>query len=104
MAATGQQAFTMAEDEFPRVVLETGLIFGLGFMGLRFILSAWMLWQSICCIRARQDAVPLLLCSFCIPLLLIGQMTMQGTVNGYGFIFTGLTLAAINTSAETELS
>ena len=104
MAATGQQVFTMAEDEFPRVVLETGLIFGLGFMGLRLVLSGWMLWQSIRCIRARQDAVPLLLCSFCIPLLLIGQMTMQGTVNGYGFIFTGLTLAAINTSAETELS
>ncbi len=102
MVSTGQQSFTMAEDEFPRVVLETGLVFGLGYMALRFVLCGWMLWQGVRCIRERRDAIPLLLCSFTVPMLLVGQLTLQGSINGYGWIFAGLTLAAINTSEECD--
>ncbi len=35
-------------------------------------------------------------------LLAAGQMTMQGSVNGFGWIYTGLTLAAIASSSELE--
>lgn len=99
-AATGVRQFTLAEDEFPRVVLESGLIMGLAYMALRYALSGWMLWRAVQCMRERQDAVPLLLCSFTVPLLLIGQITLQGSINGYGWIFTGLTLAALASSTE----
>ena len=102
--ATGHQSFTMAEDEFPRVVLETGLIGGLGYMALRFTLSGWLLWRSVRCVRERQDAIPLLLCSFTVPMLMAAQLTLQGSINGYGWIFTGLTLAAIHTSEECRAS
>jgi hypothetical protein len=102
--ATGDRSFTLAEEEFPRVVLEGGLIFGLGYMLLRYALCAWLFWQGVRCVRERRDAVPLMLFSFTGPLLMVGQMTMQGTINGYGWIFTGLTLAAIATSRESESS
>jgi len=101
-AATGNRAFTLAENEFPRVVLESGVILGLGYMVLRFALCGWMLWGAIRCIRQRRDAVPLLLLSFTAPLLVIGQVTLQGTINGYGWMFTGLTLAALATSGERD--
>jgi hypothetical protein len=102
VAATGNRTFTLAEDEFPRVVLESGLILGLGYMVLRYAICGWLLWQSVRCIRARRDAVPLMLCSFTAPLLLIGQITLQGSINGYGWMFTGLTLAAISSSKELD--
>lgn len=102
MAATGMRTFTLAEDEFPRVVLESGLILGLGYMALRYGLCGWLLWRGVQCMRERRDAVPLLLCSFTCPLLLIGQITLQGSINGYGWMFTGLTLAAIASSVEHD--
>ena len=101
-ASTGARQFTLAEDEFPRVVLESGLIMGLAYMALRYALSGWMLWQAVRCMRERQDAIPLLLCSFTVPLLLIGQITLQGSINGYGWIFTGMTLAALASSSERD--
>ncbi|HEX3132093.1 MAG TPA: hypothetical protein VHX44_00755, partial [Planctomycetota bacterium] len=83
-----------------RIVLEFGLILGLAYMALRYVLCGWMFWRAIQCVRQREDAVPLMLCSFTEPLLLIGQVTMQKSINGYGWMFTGLTLAAISSSTE----
>ena len=92
----------MAENEFPRVVLEGGLVLGMAYMLMRFALAGWMVWASMRCIRLRDDPVPLLLAPFSIVLLVTGQMTMQGSVNGFGWIYTGLTLAAIASSDELE--
>jgi hypothetical protein len=100
-ATTGARTLNLAEDEFPRIVLESGLILGLTYMALRYVLCGWMFWRAIQCVREREDAVPLMLCSFTGPLLLIGQVTMQGSINGYGWMFTGLTLAAISSSTES---
>jgi hypothetical protein len=100
--ATGQRTFTLAEEEFPRVVLECGLLFGMGYMILRFGLATWLVLAAIRCVRRNDDPLPLLLAPFPVVLLAVGQLTMQGSVNGYGWIYTGLTLAAIATSQREE--
>jgi len=100
--ATGQRSFTLAEEEFPRVVLECGLVLGMSYMILRFALAAWLILAAIRCVRRNDDPLPLLLAPFPVVLLAVGQLTMQGSVNGYGWIYTGLTLAAIATSSARE--
>jgi hypothetical protein len=100
--ASGKRTFLLAEEEFPRVVLESGVLFGMLYMLLRYLISLWLLASAIRCIRERDDAVPLMLASFSIVLLMIGQMTLQGSINGYGWFFAGLGLAAVASSPETE--
>ncbi len=100
--ATGRQSFTLAEEEFPRVVLECGLLLGMAYMILRFGLAIWLVLAAIRCVRQNDDPLPLLLAPFPIVILAVGQLTLQGSVNGYGWIYTGLTLAAIATSRPRE--
>lgn len=100
--ATGQRTFTLAEEEFPRVVLECGLLLGMAYMILRFALAGWLVLAAIRCVRRNDDPLPLLLAPFPVVLLAVGQLTMQGSVNGYGWIYTGLTLAALATSRPRE--
>jgi hypothetical protein len=100
--ATGTRTFTLAEEEFPRVVLECGLLLGMAYMLLRFGLAIWLVLAAIRCVRLHDDPVPLLLAPFPVVILAVGQLTMQGSVNGYGWIYTGLTLAAIATSSARE--
>ena len=98
MLGTGLQHITLTEIEFSRVVEECGMIMGLAYMMMRWGMCLWLFAHAVRCIRERDDAVPLMLLSFCATLLIIGQITMQGTVNGYGWIFAGLTMAAVATS------
>jgi hypothetical protein len=102
LLANGNQQFNLAEVEFSRVIEEGGMIMGLGYMVLRWGMCLWLLVRSARCIRANDDAVPMMLLSFSAPLLVIGQITMQGSINGYGWIFTGLTMAAVATSRPQE--
>jgi hypothetical protein len=48
-------------------------------------------WKST---KRNHDALALMLLCFVGDLILMGQVTEQGTVNGYTWIFLGVTLAA----------
>jgi hypothetical protein len=102
LRGSGVQHFTLAEVEFSRVIQECGMIMGMGYMLLRWGLCLWLLTRAVRCIRQHDDSVPLMLLSFTAPLLIIGQITMQGSINGYGWFFTGLTLAAVATSTPQD--
>ncbi len=104
MLGTGVQQFTLAEVEFSRVIQECGMIMGLAYMMLRWGLCLWLFAHAVRCIRTRDDGVPLMLLSFSAPTLIIGQVTMQGTINGYGWMFAGLTMAAVATSRAAASS
>jgi hypothetical protein len=99
---TGFSHFTLAEYEIDRVILECGPLLGLAYMGGRWAVAAWMFHGALRCMRVRRDHVPLLLVSFSGVMLMVGQITFQGTANGFCWIFTGLTLAALRTSSTTE--
>ena len=89
--------FGYAEYEFPRVVIESGVL-GLCYMFLRWLLAIWLLVSSIWCIRRNNDMLPMMLWSATGVLITVSPMTSQGTANAYGWLFAGWTLAALATS------
>ena len=91
-----------AEDEFGRVILECGVPLGFAYMFMRWGLAAWMALLAVQAMRVRADPVPLMLLSFTGVLLGVGQITAQGTINGYGWFFTGLTLVALKPYTQSN--
>jgi hypothetical protein len=83
----------LAEDEWSRILLEAG-IFGVVYIAARIFLTGWLAWSAAKAVRRSYNPLPLLLCAFLSSTLLVGQMTMQGTINGYAFLFIGFCLAA----------
>lgn len=92
--ATGSIGFTLAEDEWTRIVMELGPVFGLLFISLRVALVLSLFDKSIHSARRLKNVLPLVLFGFIGIVTLNGGITMQGTVNGYGWIFAGFCMAA----------
>jgi hypothetical protein len=98
---SGGQAFAGgAENESERVVIELGLVLGPLYMLARWALAGWLLGAAAIRLRRHDDALPLLLWTVAGVLLVIGQATSQGTINGYTWLFTGFTLAALRAPRE----
>ncbi len=91
--ATGRRTFTLAEDEWPRLVQEGGL-FGLLFLGYRIALVVWLGVGAVLATRRSSNPVPLLFFSFAGPILLRGEITLGGPYTYYGWLFAGFTMAA----------
>ena len=75
-------------------LVELGLVLGFGYIFFRIWFTLWLLikvWKST---RKNHDPLALMLFSFAGELILMGQITVQGTVNGYTWVFLGVTLAA----------
>jgi hypothetical protein len=75
-------------------LVELGLVLGFGYILFRICFTLWLLvkvWKST---RENHDPLALMLFSFAGELILMGEITVQGTVNGYTWIFLGVTLAA----------
>jgi len=84
----------LAETDFARHMVDLGPVFGLGYIGLRLILAIWLTQMALRATRRDNDPMPLLLWSYVGYVLVLGQLTGQGTINFYGWLFTGLLLAA----------
>lgn len=91
--ASGIRKFHLAENELPRIIEESGII-GVLYVGYRAWLFFWIFGSAIVATRRANNPLPLLLFSFGGILILVGQMTLQGTVNGYGWLFAGFCIAA----------
>ena len=83
-----------AETDWARHIVDLGPILGVGFIVYRIIFVAWLGRACLAGARAAADPLPILWFAFVGVELLYGQITGHGTVNGYGWLFTGLCLAA----------
>ena len=92
MLNTGQMGVG-SEDEWSRHVQEAG-IFGFAYIAYRIWLSTWLIRESVRATRRSFNPFPLVLVGFEAVTLLIGQITLQGTINGYGWLFAGFCIAA----------
>jgi hypothetical protein len=89
--------FLYSENEWPRVVLESGPILGLAFLLFRAYLTAWLGWSSFVAVR-RGTVFAACLFGACSVNLLSGQFG-QTTVVGFTMFTAGLCLAAAKAAA-----
>ena len=92
LTGTGKAKFLLAEGEWARVFLESGLVLGLLFILLRIALISWMGSLSIKS-AADGNILPLLLFSACALIILNGQFGQPTTV-GFAILGGGLCLTS----------
>jgi hypothetical protein len=90
----GVAPLMLAETDWARHIIDLGPVLGVLFIVYRIALVGWMGWLVFRALRRDGDVLPLLLYAFLANLLLLGQITGQGTLNGYGWMFAGFCIAA----------
>ena len=98
MAATnaGETLQYSAEPDWARHVVDLGPVLGLLFIGFRVSLVLALARRVL----ASRSVLAMLLLGYLAYELLLGQITGQGTINGYVWMFTGFTLAAAGWSTH----
>ncbi len=93
--AEGQRtAGALAETDWARHIVDLGPVFGPGYILLRIALTVWLGLVVLKAVRRGVGPLPALLFAYVGYVLLLGQMTGQGAINGYAWLFLGFTLAA----------
>jgi hypothetical protein len=82
------------ESDWGRHIVDLGPVFGPAYIVLRIALTIWLGLVALKAVRRGAGPLPLLLYAYVALVLLNGQITGQGGINGYAWLFTGLTLAA----------
>ena len=84
----------LVEADFSRHMVDLGPVFGLCYIAVRIAMVVWLGRLVLAATRRAPDPLPVLLFSYASYTLLFGQITGNGTINAYGWIFTGLCIAA----------
>ena len=84
----------LAETDFSRHMVDLGPLFGIGYIVFRLALAVWLTRLALRATRGQGDPLPLLLWSYTAYVVVMGQITGQGTINFFGWLFTGLLIAA----------
>ncbi len=92
-ALVGRVTFLLAENEWSRVLLESGPVLGLAFLIWRTLLVGHIGWLSLRAL-GRAEILPLLLFSAGFVVLLNGQLG-QPTSLGFAIVLNGLCLASV---------
>jgi len=91
---TGYREDAGVEDEWTRILFETGLIFGPIYIFLRVLLVFWIIRSSIRATNRSDNPLPVLLVAYISSVLLVWAITNYGTEMGYGWLFLGFSIAA----------
>ena len=84
----------LAETDFARHMVDLGPLFGMGYIVFRLVLAAWLTAMVLRATRQSADPLPMLLLSYVAYVVVMGQITGQGAINLYGWLFAGLLIAA----------
>jgi hypothetical protein len=84
----------LAETDFARHMVDLGPVFGIGYIVFRLSLAVWLSAMVLRATRQTADPLPMLLLSYVGYIVVMGQITGQGAINVYGWLFTGLLIAA----------
>jgi hypothetical protein len=103
--AEGQRtAGALAETDWARHIVDLGPMFGPGYILLRIALTVWLALVVLKAARRGVGPLPLALFAYVGYVLLLGQVTGQGAINGYAWLFVGFTLAAADARAAPPVS
>ncbi len=88
----------LAEADFSRQMVDLGPVFGMCYIAMRVALTIWLGQRVWAASRRAADPMPMLLFGYASYQLVFGQITGNGTINAYGWMFTGLCIAATRSS------
>ena len=91
----------LAESDFTRHMVDLGPVLGMLYIAFRVTLTAWLTAMVLRVTRVVPDPMPLVLLSFVAVVISHGQVTGQGTINVYAWLFAGVLIAACNTAHNT---
>jgi hypothetical protein len=90
----GVQPGVYAETDYSRHMVDLGVACGVAYILLRFAFAGWMLRRVLGATRRSGDPLPMMLFAYAGYVILLGQITGNGSINVYGWLFAGLCLAA----------
>jgi hypothetical protein len=99
LSAGPSHSFMMAEEEWPRLIDESGPVLGFLLIGFRTALAIWLGWISLMAAR-KGFTLPLCLFGAC-ALNIISGAFGQSTLVGYTMITGGLCLTAARIANES---
>ena len=91
-----------AENDWSRHIVDLGPLLGSAFILYRIIFVAWLARRCLIGARRNDDPLPLLLFAFVSVDLLMGEVTGQGTVHGFVWLFSGICIAAAASEREVQ--
>ena len=92
----GVSVLKLAEEDWSRHVLELGPAIGVLFIAYRVWFALWLGLRAIRGTFASGEMLPILLYAYAAVALMEGQLTGHGLVNGFGWIYVGVCMAAAN--------
>lgn len=84
----------LAETDYARQMVDLGPIFGSAYIAYRVAFTGWLAALALRATRLSSDPLPMLLLSYVGYTVLQGQITGNGAINAYGWLFAGLLIAA----------
>jgi len=90
----GANPVSLAETDWARHIVDLGPVFGPFYIVFRVALTIWLGVLVLRATRRGAGPLPLLLYAYTGYVLLLGQITGQGAINAYAWLFTGFTIAA----------
>ncbi len=97
---TGERGFVLSEDEWARIILERGPLFGWLFLVMRIGIAVRLARAAWVGLVESNPLVPLLTATALIPVL-VGQWSPP-TILGFSILYGGMTLAALNPPADND--
>ncbi len=91
------------ESGLSRHIIDLGWFVGPITIAFRFFIMVSLLRQAIRVARSKHNFWPLIFMGFLTPILSFSQMTAQGTVIGFSWIFIGFCMAAIRDNGTIHL-
>lgn len=92
----------LVETDFARHMVDLGPALGVCFIVYRVALAVWLGRTVLAATRRVADPLPMMLFSYAFYVLLLGQITGNGSINVYGWLFTGLCIAATREALLTS--
>ena len=91
----------LVETDYARHMVDLGPTLGICFIAYRAALVIWLGRIVMAATRRVSDPLPMMLFSYALYVVLLSQITGNGSINVYGWLFMGLCIAASREALET---
>lgn len=90
----GVQPGVYAETDWARQMVDLGPACGVAYVVFRIVFTVWLLRRVLRATRRFDDPLPMLLFAYAGYVVLLSQITGNGSINVYAWLFAGVCLAA----------